>query len=389
MGSRKSRLVVVLTTLFVLCSFSYAQQIVIAPGLDGSEYELAVPANWNGTLVVYAHGIVDPQLPVALPDIDTLKIPLLAAGFAVAYSSFSSNGYAVQDGMERTHELNAQFAAQFGKPKRTILMGHSLGGLIVLALAEKYPKEYDGALPMCGVVGGSIPEVNYVANGRMLYDLFFSSGVFGTFPYDLPGNGGNPVVLPFSSLSDPAYVGVLTNFTDGFAAPNYITQQYAETVPLPVNWADPQEVTTAAMTLVGFDIRYGSDLLARTHNRVPFTNVITFYNDPLAMKLDWLINADVERYIAPPQALDYLSENYSPTGRLKIPMLTVHTTRDPVVPIWHEDIYNTLTKWNHSSNLLVQTRIDRYGHCTFTDQETLDAFQKLILWVEAGVKPAP
>ena len=41
-----------------------------------------------------------------------------------------------------------------GGADRTHLAGHSLGGLAVVALAEKYPTQYDEALPMCTPIGG-------------------------------------------------------------------------------------------------------------------------------------------------------------------------------------------------------------------------------------------
>ncbi len=377
-----------LATVLLLATVASAQQIFIDHMADGSQYELAMPDTWNGILVVYAHGIVDPQAPVALPAVTGLRDGLLANGFAMAYSSFDDNGYALKDGIQRTHQLKALFTAHFSPPKKTILMGHSLGGLVVLALAEEYPNQYDGALPMCGVVGGSKAEVNYIANGRALYDFFFDSGNFGNFAYKLPGDAGDPVLLDFSPGSD-AYNGVLQDLIAGMAPPYYPTLQFVATTPIPINLSDPNEVIAGAMNLVGFHVRFGSNLLDLTHDRLPFDNTKTVYSDPLAPSLNPMINAGVQRFSSSPDAVNYIQKYYSPTGQLKIPVLTVHTTRDPVVPIWHEDLYRALADQHGSGNLLVQTKVDRYGHCTFTDQETFTAFSKLVNWVLTGVKPAP
>jgi pimeloyl-ACP methyl ester carboxylesterase len=117
-----------------------------------------MPAKWNGELVVYAHGIVDPELPVALPTTqdgsDLLRARIAGMGYAIAYSSFSDNGYSLKTAIQRTHQLRGVFASTFGQPTRTYLVGHSLGGLAVLALAETHPGQYDDALPMCTPVGG-------------------------------------------------------------------------------------------------------------------------------------------------------------------------------------------------------------------------------------------
>src|SRR5437870_12664927 len=103
----------------------------------GALYEMDVPENWNGTLVVYAHGYIEESgAEVALPNIGYFRDPLLDRGFAVAYSSFSTNGYALKEGFLQTHQLSGLFASRFGAPCRTLLAGQSLGGIIALKLAE-------------------------------------------------------------------------------------------------------------------------------------------------------------------------------------------------------------------------------------------------------------
>ncbi len=267
-------------------------------------------------------------------------------------------------------------------------MGRSLGSLAIIGLAEKYPGQYDGALPMCGILGGSQAEVDYVSNGRILYDFFFSSGALGTFPYQLPGSAANPVLLDFSAGS-PAYDGLLSNFVAGFTPPYYPTLQLAATAGIPINLADPNEVIAGEMTMIGFNVRFASDLVERTHDHYPADNLQTVYSDPLAPSLNPMINAGVERYGETPDAFNYLNHAYTPTGKLSIPVVTIHTTRDPIVPVWHEDMYLARATQNGGAKFLVQTKIDRYGHCAITDQEILDAFTKLVMWVETGVKPAP
>jgi hypothetical protein len=182
---------------------------------------------------------------------------------------------------------------------------------------------------------------------------------------------------------------VLQNLSVGYLLPYYPTAQFAATVPIPVNQADPNEVVTAAMTLIGFHVRFGSDLIERTHDRLPFDNTETVYSDLLTPAFNPLINAGVGRYASSPDAVNYIAQYYTPTGKLAIPVVTLHTTRDPVVPAWHEDLYLAAATQAGSNNLLVQTKVNRYGHCAFTDDETLGAFTKLVTWIETGVKPAP
>ena len=106
----------------------------------GAQYALFLPEAWNGDLVIYSHGYVGPNEPIALPQIDPLPEILTGFGFGVAFSSFSENGYAIKDAVQRTRQLRGIFASHFGMPGRTYLAGHSEGAIISLMLAEKNPK---------------------------------------------------------------------------------------------------------------------------------------------------------------------------------------------------------------------------------------------------------
>ena len=88
------------------------------------------PTGWNGQLVVYAHGYVPAQAPLALP-LGELTLPepivlpdgtpvtsvpevLLAIGFAFATSSYSKNGYAVQQAGDNLNALVEHFKTLVG-----------------------------------------------------------------------------------------------------------------------------------------------------------------------------------------------------------------------------------------------------------------------------------
>ena len=83
----------------------------------GSLYRLYMPRQWNGSTVFYAHGIRDVLEPVSLREQDgsqAIRDQLGALGYAIAQSSFSENGYAVEDAVRRTHQLRGLFASRFG-----------------------------------------------------------------------------------------------------------------------------------------------------------------------------------------------------------------------------------------------------------------------------------
>src|SRR5438876_218817 len=41
---------------------------------SGAIYRICMPANWNGGLILYAHGFVDPTKPVGIPE-DQMMLP--------------------------------------------------------------------------------------------------------------------------------------------------------------------------------------------------------------------------------------------------------------------------------------------------------------------------
>src|SRR5512143_381623 len=152
----------------------------------GALYSLDRPADWNGDLVIYLHGYTNPAFPVALPNNSATRDALLAAGFAVAASSYSSNGYALPEAVRQSHQLRGLFVSRVAPPQRTFILGVSLGGIAGLKLAETYPGQYDGALLVSGVVGGSAAEVQYLSDAKVLFDQLYPAvhlgGLFTPIP---------------------------------------------------------------------------------------------------------------------------------------------------------------------------------------------------------------
>lgn len=111
--------------------------------LNGAAYRVEVPKNWNGKLVMYAHG------------------------YAWVASSYSKNYYDVRVGVEDTNALALEFSKialansrTLAAPAKVFITGHSMGGHITAAAIEDeayatavHKLRYNGAVPMCGVVG--------------------------------------------------------------------------------------------------------------------------------------------------------------------------------------------------------------------------------------------
>ena len=338
----------------------------------GSLYELFQPEAWNGDLVIYAHGYVAADAPIALPEVEPLPQLLTSSGFGVAYSSFSENGYAIKDAAQRTRQLRAVYAAKFGMPERTFLIGHSEGAIIALMLAEKNSNLFDGALPMCGLVGGGPLQCEYFLNVRVLFDFYFPGVIPGT-PFDIPPG------LDFKTQVVPAVTFAMA--TDPLRAIDMAGIDQIE-----IQWTSLPELIESVLAALFYNIVGVEDLLGRTHGRIMVGNADTFYT---GSSNDALLNALVRRFEATPDAAYYLEHWYQPTGKLTIPVVTLHTTRDGAVPFFHEPAYAALAAAAGGSDMLVQRAVNRFGHCNFTIPEQVDAFVDLVTWVETGLKPLP
>jgi pimeloyl-ACP methyl ester carboxylesterase len=339
----------------------------------GALYVIDVPAGWNGDLVLYAHGYSNPALSIALPSIDGLRGELLGRGFAVAVSSYSQNGYALKQGVEQVHQLGGIFADAFGAPNRTFLIGVSLGGQVVQMLAEKYPSQYNGALIVSGVVGGTKAEIDYIADVRVVFDCLYPGVVPGSL-LDVPEN-----------VNLNAVVGSVVQTIQAHPQPIGLITQISR---IPVPYASSNELVTSVLSAIGFQLQGIDDFYQRTHGHVFFDNSNVTYGGPLPAAYYAGLNGCVARYQSTPDAENVLEHWYEPSGDLRIPVITLHTTRDPVVPIFHEALWHDKVVAAGHADKLLQRTTGRYGHVAYTPAELATNFVDLIGWADTGVKPA-
>lgn len=357
-------------------------QVVDGEAWNGAKYQLVVPDHWNGDLVVYAHGYINQGLPLEVPTVtgqdrtDEIADMLVSNGYAFACSSYSANGFAVQEGTLDTLCLNWHFKKQFGKPDRTFLLGHSLGGAICVQLAESLPKHYDGVLTFAGMIGGSQAEIDYISNIRVMTDFFYGHALPGSIDHVPDGlDLTNDIIVPLATAiaADPTGAAVIA-YTDQTAIP----------------FADPAELGASIIYATVFYYSGHSDLAIRTGTPTFFTNADTAYTSPaMPPEVMDLVNASVVRVEASRYAERYFQRNYEPTGKLKVPMLGIQNSRDPIIPAYiHQTRYaEKVAKRGYSENL-VQRVVERHGHTdNITPEEVVDAFEELIDWVDTGIAP--
>jgi hypothetical protein len=102
----------------------------------------------------------------------------------------------------------------------------------------------------------------------------------------------------------------------------------------------------------------------------------------------WLAQMNARTNIdALPAARNYVRHFATYSGKIKHPVLTMHTIIDPLVIVANESAYaETIAKAGRSDKLF-QTFTTGVGHCNFTGPQVLTAIGAIDSWVRTGVKP--
>jgi len=301
--------------------------------------------NWNGELVLYARGYVPPGFlnllvwaflrgevsEPRLQEIVDLRDALLCAGYAFALSAYASDGYAVEEGFRDTHLLNALFAWHGEEPSRTFVVGHSMGALITTALIESFPERYEGGLATCGPVGGSLLQMDYIGNVRVVFDHLFGSDVIG-------GAVDTPTTKSWATVKADVEAALGLNPDErGLLAEVQVVDllpgESVRLLRLPPGEVGDQAIADALLAALEYDVRGKADVLARGDGGLSFDNKLVAYlpNDPAL--------EGIERYDAHLTAVDYFTEWYVSRGSLERPLRLVHSEFDADVPAYHVDAY--------------------------------------------------
>jgi hypothetical protein len=337
--------------------------------------------SWNGVLVLYAHGYVAPQSPLSLPaeELSVGTLPdgrsvidvLMDLGFAFATTSYSRNGWAVEDAEGDLTALVEHFKGHVASgPLRDVLItGASEGGLITSMMIEKHAETYAGGLAMCGPVGGAPDQTEYVGDFRVVFDYFFP----WVFDYGFTDYGSGAV---------PADDYLLWEGTYGPAVERALLDhplrrfQLFNVTKAPMVPGDPDTAVTTAQTVLRYTVVGSYDLIDRAGGVMPYNNLNTRYRGSFN---DWWLNRKVERVDG---EVTYLQNYYQTTGALTRPLVTLHTLLDGAVPFRHELRYYELVRDQGKLQYLTVLPVARYGHCNFKPEEVLGAFALLFLQTE-------
>ena len=338
----------------------------------GAGYRIEVPANWNGELVLYAHGFRGGGLELTVSN-PPIRRYLVEHGFAWAASSYATNGYDVTQGVKDTHDLGTRFNGLVANPSRVYFTGTSMGGHITGVAIEQYPNAYDGAMPMCGVMGDNTLFDYFVDNHLAAHAL---AGL--DVPYPFPANYSSTIVPQLKTLFGTPFPSTLTP----------LGQKYAGVV---------ENLSGGRRPMFDPGFRFaptGGNFLLSLGGGAPGTrtNIDTVYqidSDPALSAEEIALNASIRRIDLDPQARreQGLAGVPAISGSFSMPVLSMHTLGDLFVPFSMEQIYARRAAANGAGDRLVTRAIRDINHCGFNTTEMERGFADLVNWVGTGVKP--
>ena len=375
-----ARLAVVALVLAVLATCPAAIAPASAAGFlegthEGADFLIGVPARWNGGLVLFAHGYEGEGDGRGSVRASPLSSHLEARGYAWAASGFRSRGYRPDWFLADMIALRSRFIAQFGVPRWTILHGQSMGGHVTIASLELHPEIYQGGLIECGIVDGvSLVDWLYAYTAAAEY-------VSGVRLLDAPDRQA------FSALVNGPWLGAVGtpgSYTErGRRFDSVVKHLMGGELPLRLEGMRQRYIMNLNSRDPGPD-------RAREFARHASTTHIRYDIDPgLGLTADEL-NRGIRRITPAPGAR---SREGNPvfaelTGKIRVPLMTIHETADFRVPFRLQQDYRRRTLAAGTSHLLVQRAVRWAGHCAFDGTVRERAFDDLVEWIERGVVPA-
>lgn len=346
---------------------------------SGSLWLICIPSEgWNNDLVVYAHGYIAFNEPVAiqhlsLPDGTYLPDLVQNLGYAFATTSYRQNGLTVLEGADDIRELVTQFPLAEGasQPTNTYLTGVSQGGLITTLLMEQSPELFSGGLAACGPIGNFRAQMNYIGDFRVLFDYFFPGILPGT-AIQIPSE----VIDNWETTYVPAVTAALTNNPD-------LARELIRVSGAAVNPLVPATIIQTTINVLWYNVFATNDAIEKLGGN-PYNNIGRWYRGSTD---DLALNQGVQRFTLDLAALPELAR-YQTSGQMTKPLVTLHTLGDEIIPIWHQRVYRSNVQLAGDGQLTPITRV-RYGHCNFTAGDILVSFQTLITQVEEDTGSGP
>ena len=359
-------------------------------GQDSAQahYLIVIPAQWNRMLVVHAHGgptLGEPKASRADEDIERWAITV-RAGYAWAGSVFRQGGVAVRSAAEDTERVRRIFVQHVGQPTRTLLHGQSWGANVAAKAAEMYAgpgmrSPYDAVLLSSGVLAGGTRSYDFRLDLRVVYQYLCNNHPRSDEPQ-------YPLWMGLPAESKLTRAELNARVEECLATRKPAAQRTPEQARKLKTIVDVIRIpeSSVAAHLAWATWHFQDIAQNRTQGRNPFRNDQVRYQGSAD---DAALNAAVLRYKADPAAVARFGDDTDLTGRVAIPVLTVHGINDPTAFVELQSAYRQTLERAGNGGRLVQVYSDHSEHSYLSDPTYVALFEALLGWVEKGEKPTP
>lgn len=357
----------------------------------GAHVLIAVPPAWSGVLVLHAHGgplLGEPRPERAVEDLQRWAV-MVKAGHAWAGSTFRQGGVEVRAAAEDTERLRRIFIDHVAQPRRTVLHGQSWGASVAAKGAEMYPgragaRPYDAVLLTSGVLGGGTRSYDFRLDLRVVYQHLCRN-------HPRPDEPAYPLWrgLPEGSTMTPADLAARTRECLGLGLPaaQRTPEQAARLKALAAVIRIPESSVQGHLNWATFHFRDIAD--KRSGGRPVFGNIGVVYQGSGDAALDAAINAAAPRYAADPAAVRAFAEDTDPTGRIPVPVLSLHAVNDPVAFVELQHTFRQTMQRAGRGDALAQVYTEHAEHSYLTDALYVAAVKQLLAWADGGPRPTP
>jgi pimeloyl-ACP methyl ester carboxylesterase len=383
--------------MVLVCAVAYGSDYTGA--LDGVPYKIRVPGNWNGELLLYAHGYGyierwDPAVQFdysyadAAPGGALMEDALLSQGYALAGTVFSGTGWQVKEGTRELISLARLFNELVEKPRRTILIGYSMGSLIALKSAEDVPL-YDGIVAGCTIGAGTSKSMDLVGDLSLAYSTLFGwPEAWGTW-YDVRNDiNFNRDVLPvlFAQAMEPSNI------------PKFEFMRVITGTPLEGFYSNPGwlflGMFMATEARAELEARAKGPIVQNKNHVYTLDDAEKAYLLSIGFSAGQLesllaaMNAQTTVTAAFAQRM-YLAQYFDPRGDLQRPVISLHADRDGLVAAYQETVLRQTVRAAGKERKLLQVFTSAAGHCTFTPAQLLKTIKAMDFWLDTGIRPGP
>lgn len=355
-------------------------------GLDaaGAHVMMAMPKPWNGALIVHAHGGPPLDIKVERADEDLTRWSIWPrAGYAYAASVFRVPGVAVTSAADDTERVRQLFVQRFGKPQRTWLHGQSWGASVAAKTAERHATPhgpYDGVLLSAGVLGGATQSYNFRLDLRVVYQALCNN-------HPLPDEPTYPLWMGLPSDAKLTREDLRGRINDCLGVDKPAAQRTPAQAAKLKTIVDVIRIPESSVQghVAWGTWHFQNIVQTLTGGLNPFANDLVRYRGSAN---DDELNQRVLRYRADSRAVARLAEDADLTGRIPVPVLTVHGTQDATAFVELEAAFRDTMTRGGSESRLVQLYSQDSNHSYLADALYPALLDGLERWVAKGEAPS-